>query len=68
MPSDALSVLLAAAPPLTVLVVNRTGEPGGGLPLGGKTVGEQRERVFAFDWFDIEPPESDDFLQTRDPV
>ena len=48
-------------PPLTVLVVNQdTGKPGSGLPTI-EGVNLARERVFARDWFQIEPPETDDF-------
>lgn len=50
-------------PPLTVLVVNRdTGVPGGGLTTI-EDVNEDRERVFAFDWFSVEPPETADFAE-----
>jgi alkylated DNA nucleotide flippase Atl1 len=48
-------------PPLTVLVVNRdTGQPGSGLT-ALENVDRDRERVFAHDWFQMEPPETDDF-------
>lgn len=48
-------------PPLTVLVVNKgTGDPGDGLPLDDG-VPKERARVYCFDWFKLEPPETSDF-------
>ena len=48
-------------PPLTVLVVNQdTGRPGAGLT-ALENVDRDRERVFAHDWFQTEPPETGDF-------
>ena len=48
-------------PPLTVLVVNQdTGLPGSGLTTL-ENVNLDRERVFAHDWFQMEPPETGDF-------
>lgn len=48
-------------PPLTVLVVNQdTGLPGSGLTTL-ESVNLDRERVFARDWFQMEPPETRDF-------
>ena len=48
-------------PPLTVLVVNQdTGLPGSGLSTL-ENVNVDRERVFAHDWFQTEPPETGDF-------
>ena len=48
-------------PPLTVLVVNKaTGVPSDGLPLDA-AVPVERERVFNFNWFELEPPETPDF-------
>lgn len=48
-------------PPLTVLVVNQeTGLPGEGL-VTLEEVNEDREKVFDFDWFSIEPPQNIDF-------
>ena len=48
-------------PPLTVLVVNReTGLPGEGLSTL-EEVNEDREVVFNFNWFGIEPPQNSDF-------
>lgn len=53
-------------PPLTVLVVNQeTRRPGPGLKTvdvkDRKKVKEAQERVFAYDWSAMEPPENDDF-------
>ncbi len=48
-------------PPLTVLVVNRqTGLPGEGL-FTTEEVNSDRESVFNFDWFGVEPPQNSDF-------
>lgn len=48
-------------PPLTVLVVNReTGLPGEGLTTL-ENVNRDRESVFAYGWFQMEPPETGDF-------
>jgi hypothetical protein len=48
-------------PPLTVLVVNQhTGLPGEGLTTL-ENVNEDREKVFSFNWFSLEPPETHDF-------
>lgn len=48
-------------PPLTVLVVGKgTGRPGAGLNVK-KDVDQERERVFDYDWFKMEPPEIRDF-------
>lgn len=48
-------------PPLTVLVVNQeTGLPGEGLSTI-ENVNEDRESVFNFDWFEIEPVQERDF-------
>lgn len=48
-------------PPLTALVVNReTGLPGEGLSTL-EDVNEDRELVFNFDWFLLEPPQIQDF-------
>lgn len=54
-------------PPLTVLVVNQSkGLPGEGLTTL-ENVNTDREQVFQFDWFAIEPPQIEDFKQaTRD--
>lgn len=48
-------------PPLTVLVVNQeSGLPGEGLSTV-EDVNSDREEVFQFDWFSVEPPQNDDF-------
>ncbi len=48
-------------PPLTVLVVNQdTGLPGSGLSTI-TNVNTDREEVFNFDWFELEPPQISDF-------
>jgi alkylated DNA nucleotide flippase Atl1 len=48
-------------PPLTVLVVNKeTGLPGDGLTTL-EEVNKDRENVFNFNWFSIEPPQNSDF-------
>ena len=53
-------------PPLTVLVVNSTtGRPGDGILLD-HDADAARERVFGFDWFSIEPPETEDFRTARE--
>lgn len=52
-------------PPLTVLVVNQeTGLPGDGL-VTLEELNQDREMVFRFDWFKIEPPETNDFAQAN---
>ncbi len=52
-------------PPLTVLVVNQeTGLPGDGL-VTLEEINQDREMVFRFDWFGIEPPETTDFAQAN---
>ncbi len=52
-------------PPLTVLVVNQeTGLPGDGL-ITLEELNQDREKVFRFDWFEIEPPETNDFAQAN---
>jgi alkylated DNA nucleotide flippase Atl1 len=48
-------------PPLTVLVVNQeTGLPGEGLTTV-EEVNQDRETVFRFNWFSLEPPQNVDF-------
>ena len=48
-------------PPLTVLVVNQeTGLPGEGLSTL-EEVNRDREAVFKFNWFTLEPPQNADF-------
>ncbi|WP_157270696.1 hypothetical protein [Azohydromonas aeria] len=53
-------------PPLTVIVVNRHGEPGGGFPIpAGATIGQLREDVFEYPWFKLMPPTIDEFAEAR---
>ena len=53
-------------PPLTILVVNRSGVPGGGFTAEDQVNYHQtREDVFKFPWFRIVPPSIDDFQQAR---
>lgn len=48
-------------PALTILVVNKeTGLPGDGLTTI-EDVNKDREAVFRYDWFSIEPPQNSDF-------
>ncbi|WP_295438807.1 hypothetical protein [uncultured Thiodictyon sp.] len=48
-------------PPLTVLIVNQdTGLPGEGLSTL-EEVNQDREAVFRFNWFALEPPQDADF-------
>ncbi len=48
-------------PPLTVLVVNQdSGLPGEGLTTL-EEVNKDRESVFKFNWFELEPPQNIDF-------
>ena len=48
-------------PPLTILVVNKTtGLPGEGLTTIDE-VNRDREAVFNYDWFSLEPPQNEDF-------
>jgi hypothetical protein len=56
-------VKITNGPPLTVLVVNQeTGLPGEGLSTL-EEVNEDREAVFDFDWFGLEPPQNQDFKE-----
>ena len=53
-------------PPLTILVVNRSGVPGGGFTDENQVnYHQRREDVFNFPWFRIVPPSIDDFQQAR---
>ena len=48
-------------PPLTALVVNQdTGLPGDGLTTL-EDLNRDREAVFKFKWFELEPPQNSDF-------
>ena len=54
-------------PPLTVLVVNsETGVPGVGLEWI-QDIHADRERVFAFDWYDVVPPTLAEFEAIGNP-
>lgn len=51
-------------PPLTSLVVNqKTGIPGDGIPV--ENIHSKREKVFAFDWFDLIPPSPSELKEAR---
>ena len=48
-------------PPLTQLVVNqKTGKPGEGMQL--EDADAQREAVFGYEWFDVEPPAPEELV------
>jgi len=50
-------------PPLTVLVVNEaTGMPGAGLSTI-QDLNEDREKVFRHDWYNVYPPNEQDFRE-----
>lgn len=49
-------------PILPALVINQTGEPGLGIPFVADAL-DERQRVFAFDWYKQRPVRPDDFLQ-----
>ncbi len=56
-------------PPLTVIVVNRFGEPGGGFPNPDNlSLGQLREQVYGYNWFGLMPPTIDEFEEARDAV
>lgn len=47
-------------PTLTVIVVNQTtGAPGQDIPLSPEKANEEREKVFAEDWYDLHPPSAE---------
>ena len=49
-------------PPLTLLVVKKSGVPGEGfLAEDEANYDQSRERVFDFQWFRVVPPSTDDF-------
>ncbi len=53
-------------PPLTLLVVNKSGEPGEGFTAEDPgNYDQRREDVFNFPWFKIVPPSIDDFQEAR---
>jgi hypothetical protein len=46
-------------PPLTSIVVGkRRGTPGSDIPIDLSGVDKERERVYAFDWYDVYPPDA----------
>jgi hypothetical protein len=48
-------------PPLTALVVGKArGTPGEDIPIDLSRVDEERERVYAEDWYDIYPPAAEE--------
>ncbi len=50
-------------PPLTSIVVGKgRGTPGANIPINLNELDSERERVFAFDWYDVYPP-SDEEMQ-----
>ena len=54
-------------PPLTLIVVNQSGNPGGGFTAEKlKNYPKRREAVFDFPWFKMLPPSIDEFQQARD--
>ena len=53
-------------PPLTLLVVNRSGMPGEGFTAEDPDSFQQkREEVFDFPWFRVVPPSIDDLQRAR---
>jgi putative restriction endonuclease len=51
--------------PLTVLVLNKeSGLPGEGLSTI-EEIDKDRETLFDFDWFSIEPPQNSDFAEAE---
>ena len=53
-------------PPLTLLVVNKSGKPGEGfLAEDQANYHQRREDVFDFQWFRVVPPSIDDFQRAR---
>lgn len=54
-------------PPLTIIVVNRMGVPGGGFTAEKiADYHQRREDVFNYEWFKIIPPTVGEFQQARD--
>lgn len=54
-------------PPLTIIVVNaETGAPGVGLDTI-QDLNRDRERVYRFNWFTLEPPQIEDFKRATEP-
>jgi len=53
-------------PPLTLLVVNESGEPGGGFTAEQrKNYHRKREEVFDCEWLKMVPPTIDEFSEAR---
>ena len=53
-------------PPLTLIVVNSSGVPGGGFTAEDQeNYHQRREDVFNFPWFKFVPPSIDDFQRAR---
>lgn len=53
-------------PLLTALVVNQeTGLPGGGIPTN-KDLNAEREKVYAYTWYDVYPPSEDELKEIYD--
>jgi hypothetical protein len=49
-------------PPLTAIVVGmRRGRPGSGIPIDMQKLDRLREKVYAYDWYNVVPPTEDDF-------
>lgn len=54
-------------PPLTLLVVNQTGVPGGGFTAEKlKNYHQRREDVFNFPWYKIVPPSIEELQEARE--
>lgn len=48
-------------PPLTALVIReRVGKPGDRIPIDPASIDEEREKVYACDWFDVYPPSEEE--------
>lgn len=51
-------------PPLNTIVVGKgRGTPGENIPIDPSTIDEERERVYAFDWYDVHPPTADELAE-----
>ena len=54
-------------PPLTLIVVNKSGVPGSGFTAEVlKNYPKRREDVFDFPWYKVIPPTIDEFQQAKD--
>lgn len=52
-------------PPLTSIVVGKgRGTPGKEIPVDLEDINEQRENVYAFDWYDIYPPTAEELSES----